>query len=149
MGELKCRYTRYQQTYLYLMNYYIEETRDSERYKIFETLGMAATLEFYFICFGVLVKIILLTDHPNSDAIKDLNSHVHHPEISHEELSKEKARTMTGKLLSKAGQSAQSLVQPKPFAVDELGKASIGTKAIEMSQTKPKARKPKTIDSAH
>ncbi|CAE7302422.1 Cpne9 [Symbiodinium sp. KB8] len=43
-----------------------EEDEESTAYKLFKTIGQAASVEMYFTIFGVLLKVIFLTQHPNS-----------------------------------------------------------------------------------
>lgn len=65
-----------------------EEDEESTAYKLFKTIGQAASVEMYFTIFGVLLKVIFLTQHPNSEQILLLDVHHHqvHPETGRNEL---------------------------------------------------------------
>jgi len=56
----------------------VHEHNMSTPYVLFETWGTAASVEMYFTICGVLLKVILLTQHPKSDEILDLDAHHHH-----------------------------------------------------------------------
>lgn len=58
----------------------VKEHRDEESavFTLFETIGVAATVEMYFTIMGVLLKVILLTQHKNSAQIVAMAAHHHH-----------------------------------------------------------------------
>lgn len=49
----------------------------SVAYKLFSTVGKAAAVECYFTIFGVLLKTMFLSQHPNSHRILAIGSHGH------------------------------------------------------------------------
>ena len=55
-----------------------EEEKTATAYKLLNTVGQAASVEMYFTIFGVLLKVIFLTQHPNSEEILTLEQHHHH-----------------------------------------------------------------------
>lgn len=60
----------------------LEETLEysdgqSVAYKLFSTVGKAAAVECYFTIFGVLLKTMFLSQHPNSHRILAIGSHGH------------------------------------------------------------------------
>lgn len=75
--ELQCRW----QVFAFIGGPHeeVEEHEEmmSTSYKLFETWGTAASVEMYFTICGVLLKVILLTQHPKSDEILDLAAHHH------------------------------------------------------------------------
>jgi len=54
-----------------------EEQGEASAYRLFKTCGQAATVEMCFTIIGVLLKVIFLTRHPNSNQILDLDQHHH------------------------------------------------------------------------
>merc|ERR1712232_830433 len=54
-----------------------EEAAQASAYRLFNTVGQAATVEMCFTIIGVLMKVIFLTRHPNSERILDLDQHHH------------------------------------------------------------------------
>jgi len=54
-----------------------EEAREAMTFRLFETVGQAASVEMYFTILGVLLKVLFLTQHPNSEAILHLEQHHH------------------------------------------------------------------------
>lgn len=55
----------------------LEEQGEAPAYRLFNTVGQAATVEMCFTIIGVLMKVIFLTRHPNSERILDLDQHHH------------------------------------------------------------------------
>jgi hypothetical protein len=59
------------------------EDEKSSAFRLFETVGQAASVEMYFTIFGVLLKTVFLTQHPNSQRILTLNVHHHQVHSGH------------------------------------------------------------------
>jgi len=47
----------------------------SVAFRVFESVGMAASVELYFTIIGVLLKVLLMTQHQNAEQISKLDSH--------------------------------------------------------------------------
>mmetsp|Transcript_32922 Transcript_32922/g.70625 ORF Transcript_32922/g.70625 Transcript_32922/m.70625 type:complete len:826 (+) Transcript_32922:120-2597(+) len=61
-----------------------EEEHFSIAYKVFNVVGQVGATEFYFTSIGVILKLIILVNHPRSKEILDShNHHAHHGDGGH------------------------------------------------------------------
>eukprot|EP00929_Paragymnodinium_shiwhaense_P023772 TRINITY_DN14804_c0_g1_i1.p1 TRINITY_DN14804_c0_g1~~TRINITY_DN14804_c0_g1_i1.p1 ORF type:complete len:837 (-),score=158.91 TRINITY_DN14804_c0_g1_i1:155-2299(-) len=67
---------------LAVQEYGEHEEHVSTAYRILIMVGQAGCVEMYFTVFGIMLKVIFLTQHPKSQTILAMNTHHHH--VCHE-----------------------------------------------------------------
>jgi hypothetical protein len=81
LHELTCRWNVFHSLGAYAKEAAEHQDKISASFYLFEVIGLAITIEMYFTIFGIILKVIFLTEHPNSEEILRLD--VHHQMKDH------------------------------------------------------------------